>query len=119
MSGADWRADQQRRRASRPSAQQLQSEAREKRRQRRRSFDCVLEKVYVRISTKARLGWQRIVYEVPPFFVGLPPYDTAECVRFLARSLRKDGYAVETYGHVLYVSWDPTEKSGADSNGGG
>lgn len=119
MPGDDWRQWQRQREAARPTARQLQSEAREKRRQRRQCFDCVLDKVYTRISVKAKLGWVRIVYEVPPFFIGLPPYDVADCVRFLARALRKDGYVVESYNHVLYVSWDPKEKSGADSNGGG
>lgn len=116
MSSKNWKQWQQQRQSSRPSAQQLQSEAREKRRQRRQCFDCILDKVYTRIAVKAKLGWVRIVYEVPPFFIGLPPYDIADCVKFLTKGLKKDGYIVEAYNHVLYVSWDPKEKNGTNNN---
>lgn len=115
----NWKQWQRERQALRPSAEQLQGEAREKRRQRRQCFDCVLDRVYARIASKAKLGWVRVVYEVPPFFVGLPPYDVNDCVKFVARGLRRDGYLVETFGHVVYISWDPKEKSAADSNGSG
>ena len=113
----DWKHLRDRRRDRRPSAQELQSAAKDKRRQRRVCFEEILEKVYTRVSAKAKLGWVRVLYEVPPFCVGLPPYDRADCVKYLTRALKKDGYMVEAYGHVLYVSWDPKEKSAADING--
>lgn len=108
----DWKNAGDQRRERRPSASQLQGEAKEKRRQRRVCFEEILEKVYTRVAAKARLGWVRVLYEVPPFCVGLPPYDRADCVRYVARALKKDGYLVEAYGHVVYVSWDPKEKKG-------
>lgn len=114
----NWKSLQDVRRAGRPTAAQLQTAAREKRRQKRDCYDEILDKVYGRVSAKAKLGWVRVLYEVPSFVVGLPPYDTVECVKHLARCLSRDGYLVEVYGHVLYVSWDPREKSAADNNGG-
>ncbi len=99
----------------RPSAAELQSDAKDKRRARRACFEDILERVYARITSKNKMGWVRIVYEVPPFFVGLPPYDREDCVKYLVRCLKKGGYTVEPFGYVLYVSWDPKEKSGGDN----
>lgn len=101
----------------RPTARQLQDDARDRRRKRRECFETIADKAYTRIACKARAGWVRAIYEVPPFVVGVPPYDADECVRFVARALRRDGYVVEVFGHVLYVSWDAGEKTASVSNG--
>lgn len=114
----DWRSWQARRDAGRPSAQQLQDAARGKSRQRRHQFDGILQKVYSRISSKAQLGWTRVLYQVPPFFVGMPPYDVGDCVRYLTRALRRAGYLCEAFDSVVYISWDASEKSRPDSNRG-
>lgn len=94
----------------RPSALDLQREAKDKRRRRRDCYDELVSKAYARVSAKARQGWVRVLYDVPAFCVGLPPYDREDCARYLARVLRKDGYHAEVYGPVVYVSWDPKEK---------
>lgn len=114
----DWKHLREQRRGLRPSAQQLQSAAKEKRRQRRACYEEILEKVYTRVAAKAKMGWVRVLYEVPPFWVGLPPYDREDCVKYVTRAMKKDGYMVEAYGNVVYVSWDPKEKSERDINGG-
>jgi hypothetical protein len=96
--------------AGRPTAGQLQLAARERRRAARECFDVVVERVFARVAAKARQGWVRVVYEVPEFVVGLPPYDVAACARHAAKELRRRDYHVEVFGAgVLYVSWDPAE----------
>ncbi len=73
-------------------------------------FDAVLDKAYQKIEAKARLQWTRILYEVPPFVVGLPPYCAQECSEHLVRHLKRAGYVAELYGEtLLYVSWDVSE----------
>lgn len=101
----------------RPTARQLQDEARERRQKRRECYETVVDKAYSRIACKARAGWVRAIYEVPPFLVGSPPYNVEDCVRFVARVLRRDGYVVEVFGRVLYVSWDAGEKTASSING--
>jgi hypothetical protein len=97
--------------AGRPSARQLQAEAKNRRKTKRKVFETILEKIYQKIESKARIDWTRLVYEVPPFLVGVPPYDVAECSDYLRRTLKKDGYIVEVYGvSILYVSWNGSEK---------
>lgn len=96
--------------SDRPSARDLQVAAKDKRRAKRECYDSILDKVYAKISTKAKIDWVRLVYEIPKFVVGLPPYDVNECAKYLTKALKKDGYFVEIYGdNVLYVSWDVNE----------
>ena len=98
--------------SERPSARQLQTDARNRKRAKRQAFDAVLEKIYNKISNKAKLGWVRLVYNVPSFVIGIPPYDICECVSHAAKTLKKDGYVVDVYGEqVLYISWDKKEIS--------
>ena len=97
--------------SGRPSARQLQAEAKSRRKAKKKVFESILEKIYQKIESKARMDWTRLVYEVPPFVVGVPPYDVTECAEYLRRVLKKDGYIVEIYGGtVLYVSWDGSEE---------
>jgi Family of unknown function (DUF5759) len=93
----------------RPSAHQLQADAKERRRRRRECYDSIVDRVFTRVVSKSRQGWVRVVYEVPPFVAGLPPYDVSDCTRHVARVLRRNGYFVETFDHVIYISWDPAE----------
>jgi Family of unknown function (DUF5759) len=97
----------------RPSANQLQNAARDRVRSKKEIYNAVLDRVYVRIASKAKFQWVRIVYTTPSFMVGVPPYDVQECTRYMARALQKAGYVVEVYGaDVLYISWDLAEKNG-------
>lgn len=96
----------------RPTAAQLNAESKERRRAKRECFKVILDKVYHRINAKAKLNWVRILYQVPPFTVGIPPYDVDECCRYVRRALRKDGFLVEIYGTVLYISWAADETPG-------
>lgn len=95
----------------RPTAAQLIAESKQRRRAKRDCFQIILEKVYHRINAKAKLNWVRILYDVPPFTVGIPPYDVDECCRYICRALRKDGYFVEVHASILYISWAPEELS--------
>ncbi len=95
--------------AKRPTAAQLNAESKERRRAKRDCFKVILEKVYHRINAKAKLNWVRVLYEVPPFTVGIPPYDLEECCKYIHRALRRDGYFVEVHGSIFYISWAPEE----------
>ncbi|AUF82651.1 hypothetical protein TetV_569 [Tetraselmis virus 1] len=96
---------------SRPSAKRLQSEAKQRQKAKKTTFDTILDKVYNRILSKSKLDWRRIVYEVPLFVVGLPAYDVTECTSYIAKNLQKDGYIIEIYGErVIYISWDSHEE---------
>jgi len=92
------------------------SELFDKRRQRDgsklKSYNKLLEQIYLRIKTASREGgdpW--ITYVVPPFILGLPKLDLQDCIVYLVYMLRTQGYEVRyTYPNLLYISWKHHEK---------
>jgi len=88
----------------------------ERRRQRDgaklKSYNKLLEQIYIRIRASSRDGgdpW--ITYVVPPFILGLPKIDLEDCIVYLVYMLRTQGYEVRyTYPNLLYISWKHHEK---------
>jgi hypothetical protein len=88
----------------------------DKRRQRDvaklKSYNKLLEQIYIRIKASSREGgdpW--ITYVVPPFILGLPKIDLEDCVVYLVYMLRAQEYEVRyTYPNLLYISWKHHEK---------
>ena len=83
----------------------------DKRRQRDtarlKSYNKILEQIYVRIrsaSTQGNDPW--VLYTVPPFILGLPRIDLEDCIVYLVHILRQQQYEVRyTYPNLLYISW--------------
>lgn len=75
-----------------------------------RKTDCyekVLEICHRRISIAAEHRQYRIMFEVPEYVVGYPIFDINNCIKFLSKSLKGNGFLVKYYfPKVLYVSWD-------------
>jgi hypothetical protein len=103
--------------ASRVEVPQLKpSELFDKRRERDgaklKSYNKILETIYLRIRGSSREGadpW--IIYTIPPFIIGLPKLDLEDCVVYLVYILRNQGYEVRyTYPNLLYISWKHHEK---------
>jgi hypothetical protein len=52
-----------------------------------------------------------IMYNVPPFILGLPAIDMEDCIVYIVYMLRQHGYQVRfTYPNLLYISWKHHEK---------
>ena len=100
-----------------PTARHLQIQSKERELRRRMAFAEIEAQLYARIRSKASADWRRLVYAVPKFIVGLPPYSPPECAAYLAEALRAVGYLVEVYGIVLYISWDREEQRKASREG--
>jgi len=80
---------------------------------RLRAYNQLLEQIYNRIQTSAKVvGNTWIIYTVPPFVFGLPKIDLEDCVVYLVFQLRQVGYEVRyTYPNLLYVSWKHHERN--------
>ena len=66
----------------------------------------VLHKCYHRIVTVYESCKMECVYKVPEFVVGMPIYNGMECVRFVVKALRKNGFFVKyTHPNLLFISW--------------
>jgi hypothetical protein len=66
-----------------------------------------LEKCHIRIESHNSFGQEDLLFEIPPFVIGLPPYSREEILEYLLESLGEDGFYVihipKTYS--IYISW--------------
>lgn len=81
-----------------------------RRARRTESYQKVLELCVKRVAAASSRDAMRMLYEVPEFVVGIPPYDIRRCTAHMMTQLRDAGFVVK-YFHprTLYVSWDPAE----------
>jgi hypothetical protein len=88
----------------------------EKRRQRDgaklKSYNKILEQIYLRIKASSREGGEPwIIYTVPQVIIGNPLISLEDCIVYLVYILRQQGYDVRyTYPNLLYISWKHHEK---------
>ena len=89
-------------------------EKREKRdKSRLRAYNQLLEQIQHRIYTTSQLPGNPsyLVYNVPPFILGLPSMDMQDCIVYLVFQLRNNGFEIRfTYPNLLYISWASYEK---------
>ena len=89
-------------------------EKREKRdKSRLRAYNQLLEQIQHRIFTTSQLPGNPsyLVYNVPPFILGLPSMDMQDCIVYLVFQLRTNGFEIRfTYPNLLYISWASYEK---------
>lgn len=80
---------------------------------RLKAYNQLLEQIYIRVKTAARVaGNNWIIYTVPPFVLGLPKIDLEDCVVYLVFQLRQVGYEVRfTYPNLLFISWKHHERN--------
>lgn len=72
----------------------------------------VLHKCYHRIVTVSENCKTQCVYKVPEFVVGMPIYNGLECVKFVVRALKKNGFYVKyTHPNLLFISWKEIPQS--------
>ena len=89
----------------------------EKRRERDsarlRAYNQILAQIHNRIYTTSQIAGNTnsIVYNVPPFVLGLPAIDLEDCIVYLVSMLRNGGFVVKyTYPNLLYISWKHYEQ---------
>lgn len=73
-----------------------------------------LERCHVRIDSYNNFGREDILFEVPEFVIGIPPYVQHEVLEYLVDSLKEDGFFVlhvpKTYS--IYISWKKKDIEG-------
>lgn len=70
-----------------------------------------LERCHTRIDSYNNFGREDILFEIPSFIIGLPPYEQRDVLEFLVESLKDDGFFVihipKTYS--IYISWKKSD----------
>ena len=75
---------------------------------RLKAYNQILSQIQNRIYHTSQLSETAnyIMYNVPPFVLGLPAFDSEDCIIYLVHMLRQNGFNVKfTYPNLLYISW--------------
>lgn len=75
---------------------------------RLRSYNTLLEQIYHRVYSTSQLSGNTssVLYNVPPFILGLPKMDMEDCIVYLVWQLRQSGFEVRfTWPNLLFISW--------------
>lgn len=82
---------------------------RRRREKKQRDLDIykrVLKRCHNRIRLSAHKMGTQCVFTVPQYIAGLPLYSLQDCIRFLKKTLRQNGFKVRNINFdQLYVSW--------------
>jgi hypothetical protein len=80
---------------------------------RLKTYNQILEQIYTRVYSTSQMNGNAnyILYNVPPFLLGLPAIDLEDCIVYIVYMLRQHGYQVKfTYPNLLHISWRHHEK---------
>jgi len=75
---------------------------------RLRAYNTLLEQIYHRVYASSQLpgSTTSIIYNVPPFILGLPKLDMEDCIVYIVFQLRQTGFEVKfTWPNLLFISW--------------
>jgi hypothetical protein len=80
-----------------------------------------LDRCRKRIESHNKFGKEDIIFDVPDFIIGIPPYDSNEITRYLLGYLLEAGFHVVKLPKInaIYISWkkDDIEKTRNQKNG--
>ncbi len=79
----------------------------EKKQRKSECYEKVLEICHKKVITATEHKQLRILFEVPEYVYGFPIFDINECIIFLLKNLKSNGFLVKYYfPKILYISWD-------------
>ncbi len=70
-------------------------------------YEKLLEMTHNKIKRTASQKSVRCVFEVPSYVFGYPLFDLNECIDFIVKELKANGFVVNYYfPNSIYISWD-------------
>ena len=75
---------------------------------RLRTYNNILENVHTKIRTISRLpnNDKSLLFVVPEFVMGIPRFNTRDCIIYLAWNLRNNNFEVQYFHpNLLWISW--------------
>ena len=92
----------------------------EKENNQKETYNKIAELCVKKIKRVARSGGYNTFYAIPGILIGLPLYDTNECIKYIMKMLKKGGFFVqrlpENNDNIIYISWDPNDVSSIKSS---
>lgn len=78
------------------------------------TFQHVLDACYKKVFKVASVHGQEVIYEVPEFVLGMPPFNLNECIAYVHKNLVDNGYVVKyIFPKFLHIAWKPSEPRNA------
>jgi hypothetical protein len=84
---------------------------------RLKTYNNILEQVHnkIRIIAKMPKNDKTLLFTVPEFVVGVPRFNTRDCILYLAWNLRNSNFDVQYYQpNLLWISWQKHEQQYKD-----
>lgn len=89
-------------------ANDLISQQKEREKIKFTTFDKILSNIEKKIIKASSTNFYYVWYEVPQYLIGYPQYNFNECLEYLTKKLKKNGFKTELYEpNVLLISWFP------------
>lgn len=84
----------------------LNVKRREKHQRDREIFNRVLKRCHMRIRMSANQLSSACMYTIPPYIPGLPLFQINDCLRYIKKKLKANGFKVKTMSPTqIYISW--------------
>ena len=71
-------------------------------------YNKILNRIHTRVKTSSRQNKniQFVWYVIPEIMIGVPKYDSGECVAYIIDKLRDNGFIIKyTHPNLLFISW--------------
>jgi hypothetical protein len=84
---------------------------------RLKTYNNILEQVHnkIRIIAKMPKNDKTLLFTVPEFVIGVPRFNTRDCILYLAWNLRNSNFDVQYYQpNLLWISWQKHEQQYKD-----
>ena len=79
----------------------------EKNQRKSECYEKVLEICHKKVTVAAENKKLRCMIQVPEYVYGYPLYNLNECIKFILKSMERNGFLVIYYfPKILYISWD-------------
>jgi hypothetical protein len=73
---------------------------------KKKTYKKILERINSKIKTTSVSNNKGCWYEVPEFILGLPIYKMNECVEYIMKKLKNNGFTVTLINNnVIIISW--------------
>lgn len=85
---------------------ELNSRRRDKNQRDREIFNRVLKRCHMRIKMSANQLSSACMYTIPPYIPGLPLFQINDCLRYIKKKLKANGFKVKMMTPTqIYISW--------------
>lgn len=75
-----------------------------------KTFEKILQKIEKKVLLASSADFYMTYYQVPEFIIGLPVYKLDECIDYLIKRLKTNGFTIEKYEpNILIISWIPNK----------